>query len=86
MGLSPATLSKPAAVANGNSSAAAAVALALAETMSSPAPFDGKLPELSENPTDDELFAYANAHPTVINALRIFRGKVTAVKDLRGHS
>ena len=85
MGLSPATLSKPAAVANGNSSAAAAVALALAETMSSPAPFDGKLPELSENPTDDELFAYANAHPTVINALRIFRGKVTAVKDIRGH-
>ena len=38
-----------------------------------------ELPVLSENPTEEELFAYANAHPIVRKAMRIFRAKVIAV-------
>ena len=38
-----------------------------------------ELPVLSENPTEEELFAYANAHPLVRKAMRIFRAKVIAV-------
>ena len=36
-------------------------------------------PVLTENPTEEELFAYANAHPLVRKAMRIFRAKVIAV-------
>lgn len=39
-----------------------------------------ELPDLSDNPTEKELFAYANAHPNVRKAMRIFRGKVIAVE------
>lgn len=39
-----------------------------------------ELPILSENPTDEEMLAYAQAHPLVKKALRIFRGKVTLRK------
>lgn len=38
------------------------------------------LPALSDNPTEEELFAYANAHPVVRKALRIFRGTIVEVK------
>ena len=85
-GISQSTSPKSMPVVNGNSSAAAAVALALAETMNPSASGDATLPELSENPTQEELFTYAQAHPAVVSALRIFRGKVTAVRDLRQHS
>ena len=36
-------------------------------------------PKLSETPTEEELFAYANAHPDVRKLMRIFRAKVIAV-------
>ena len=39
-----------------------------------------ELPTLSENPSEDEMLAYANAHPVVRKALRIFRGKIVEVK------
>lgn len=39
-----------------------------------------ELPDLSDNPTEEELFAYANAHPNVRKAMRIFRGKVVGVE------
>lgn len=34
---------------------------------------------LSENPTEDELWRYAENNPTVKRALRIFRGKIISV-------
>ncbi|MBA3634491.1 MAG: hypothetical protein H0W58_17040, partial [Acidobacteria bacterium] len=39
-----------------------------------------EIPELSENPTDEELWRYAENHPLVKKALRIFRGKIVEVK------
>ncbi|HQU82499.1 MAG TPA: DNA polymerase III subunit gamma/tau [Pyrinomonadaceae bacterium] len=41
-----------------------------------------ELPVLSENPTQEELLAYAHAHPLVRKTLRIFRGKIIEVKKL----
>ncbi|HEV7700824.1 MAG TPA: AAA family ATPase, partial [Pyrinomonadaceae bacterium] len=38
------------------------------------------LPELSDDPTEDELLAYAKAHPAVRRAIRVFRGKITKVE------
>lgn len=37
-------------------------------------------PVLSENPTEEELIAYAKADPVVRSAIRIFRGTVTEVR------
>lgn len=39
-----------------------------------------ELPKLSENPTNEELLAYAKAHPTVRKAMRIFRAKIVSVE------
>ena len=39
-----------------------------------------ELPVLSDDPTEEELMAYAKAHPLVRKALRIFRGEITEVK------
>ncbi len=39
-----------------------------------------EIPELSENPTDEEMWQYAENHPLVKKALRIFRGKIVEVK------
>ena len=39
-----------------------------------------ELPVLSDDPTEEELFAYANAHPMARKAMRIFRAKITAVR------
>ncbi len=39
-----------------------------------------EIPELPENPTDQELWKYAENHPLVKKALRIFRGKIVEVK------
>lgn len=41
-----------------------------------------ELPVLSENPTQEELLAYAHAHPLVRKTLRTFRGKIIEVKKL----
>ncbi len=37
------------------------------------------LPELGENPSEAELIAYAEAHPIVRKAMRIFRARVVEV-------
>lgn len=39
-----------------------------------------ELPVLSENPTQEELTAYAQAHPLVRKAMRVFRAKIVEVK------
>lgn len=39
-----------------------------------------ELPKLSENPTNEELLAYAKAHPSVRKAMRIFRAKIVSVE------
>jgi DNA polymerase-3 subunit gamma/tau len=39
-----------------------------------------QLPELSENPTEEELLEYAHSHPVVKQALRIFRGKIVEIR------
>ena len=41
-----------------------------------------ELPVLSENPTPEELVAYAQKHPNVKKVLRAFRGKIIEVKKL----
>ena len=70
-------------ISNGNG-AAAATAPARETAVYTPPVFDGEpagdMPILSENPSEDELIAYANAHPIVKKALRIFRGTIVEVK------
>ncbi len=39
----------------------------------------GELPVLSENPTQEELLAYAHAHPLVKKAIKLFRGKIIEI-------
>jgi DNA polymerase-3 subunit gamma/tau len=73
-------------VVNGNSSTAAAPARSkpifeIPNFDDEDAPVE--LPVLSENPTEEELLAYAHAHPLVRKALRIFRGKIVEVKKSR---
>ena len=41
---------------------------------------DIPLPELSSDPTEAELLAYAEAHPNVRRAMRIFRAKIVKVE------
>jgi DNA polymerase III subunit gamma/tau len=40
---------------------------------------NSEIVELSENPTEEELLHYAENHPIVIRALKIFRGKIVKV-------
>ncbi|HEY2866102.1 MAG TPA: DNA polymerase III subunit gamma/tau [Pyrinomonadaceae bacterium] len=64
---------------NGNSQNAAAVAMALAEANESAVPDSQELPQLGPDATDEELLAYAKAHPAVRAALKVFRGKIVKV-------
>jgi DNA polymerase III subunit gamma/tau len=61
-----------------------AVATARETPVYTPPVFDdepaGELLVLSADASEDELLAYANAHPVVRKALRIFRGKIVEVK------
>lgn len=41
---------------------------------------DAALPSLPENPTDEQLLAYAQAHPRVKKVIRIFRAKIVEIK------
>ena len=43
---------------------------------------DAKLPELPEDPNDEQLKQFAEHHPAVRRALKIFRGKITEIKKL----
>lgn len=67
---------------NGTSATAAAAALEVAKMRDEIAPReeDVELPTLNNDPTADELLAYAKAHPAVRTALRVFRGKIVEVK------
>ncbi len=41
-----------------------------------------EIPVLPENPTEEEMWSYAQNHPLVKKALRIFRGKIVEVKKV----
>lgn len=41
-----------------------------------------ELPALSDNPTEEELWRYAESHPLTRKLIRIFRGKLVEVKKL----
>jgi DNA polymerase-3 subunit gamma/tau len=45
-------------------------------------PTDNVLPKLSENPTQEELLAYAHAHPLIRHAIRTFRAKIVEIKKI----
>ncbi|MBP7416565.1 MAG: hypothetical protein KA831_07920, partial [Pyrinomonadaceae bacterium] len=68
---------------NGSSHAAAVVptleATKLRDEMA-PKQEDIELPALTADPTEEELLAYANAHPSVRAAMRIFRAKIIEVE------
>ena len=65
---------------NGNSSNAAATAMALAEAASEPITADlQELPRIGPDATEEEMLAYAKAHPAVRAALKVFRGKIVRV-------
>jgi DNA polymerase-3 subunit gamma/tau len=65
--------------ANGSASAAAVRAFERPDLI--PVFDDGtsEIPELSDNATEEELLAYAQNHPLVRQALRVFRGKIVEV-------
>ena len=68
---------------NGNGSAAAPAKIKTAFQIPN---FDDEtedetVPPLPENPTHEDLLAFANAHPMVKKALRIFRGKIVEIKQ-----
>lgn len=72
---------------NQNGSAAAATAPAKSKPAFEIPNFDHddeseELPVLSDNPTSEELLAYAQKHPNVKKVLRAFRGKIIEVKKL----
>jgi DNA polymerase-3 subunit gamma/tau len=41
-----------------------------------------EIPILPENPTEEEMWHYAENHPLVKKALRIFRGKITEISEV----
>ncbi len=72
--------------ATNGSSQAAAVAPTLEATKLRdemvPKQEDIELPALTADPTEEELLAYANAHPSVRAAMRVFRAKIIEVDRL----
>ena len=64
---------------NGASSNAAAVAMALAEAREPAIDDPQELPQLGPDATEEELLAYAKAHPAVRAALKVFRGRIVKV-------
>lgn len=67
----------------GSGAAATAPARTSANPIFAPPDFEEEAAEelvpLSENPTEEELMRYAQSHPLVKRALRIFRGKIVSV-------
>ncbi len=55
-------------------------ALEIVAEMSKVEEIDETIPELPDNPTEEELWKYAENHPKVKKVLRIFRGKLVGVK------
>lgn len=74
------TAEKP--IANGSGGTATAPARDLSAYAAPVLEIDNEtvdLPVLSDDPTDEELVAYANAHPDVRRVMRVFRAKVVSV-------
>jgi DNA polymerase III subunit gamma/tau len=67
-----------------SNTAAAAPAYDIREIMPEPVDDDAnaELPTLGPDPTQEELLAYANAHPAVKRTLRIFRGRIVDVERI----
>ncbi|MFZ1702061.1 MAG: DNA polymerase III subunit gamma/tau [Pyrinomonadaceae bacterium] len=66
---------------NGGSAAGVAPARNIAAIAPNFEPIDtADLPELGDDPTEAELLEYANAHPSVKAAIRVFRAKIVEVK------
>lgn len=78
--------SHPVAANSGQNGSSAAAAPALDIVPFTAPVFDEtpviEMPELSANPTEEELLAYANADPVVRSALRVFRGTIREVRKL----
>ena len=72
----------PRASSNGYSGAATAPAMDVSHMIADVRreEDDVPLPELSDDPSEDELLAYAKAHPAVRRAMRIFRAKIVKVE------
>ena len=67
-------------VPNSGASTSAAVAMALSEIVESADEPEIRLPILGPEPSEQEMAAYARAHPAVRAALKVFRGKIVSVK------
>lgn len=77
------TSSSTAPVANGNGTAAAPARQPLKITIPDFSDeVSGELPVLSDDPSEDEMIIYANAHPGIRRAMRIFRAKITGADKL----
>lgn len=82
-------ISASVSVSNENTSSATAVARAkdnraldIVKEMTTYEDIDETIPELPENPTEEELFQFASDHPAVKKIIRVFRGKlVKVIKD-----
>lgn len=78
----------PAASANGarpgasDRSAAEAIAAQFINRVPQPEEIDNEIPELPVEATDDQLREFANHHPAVRRALKIFRGKIVDVRRI----
>src|SRR6185369_17223297 len=81
LGVSVSNGSTARAESNGSSSAAAARAVERPDLIPVFEDISTEIPRLGETPTEEELLAYANAHPLVRQALRTFRAKIVEVKQ-----
>jgi hypothetical protein len=75
-----------AGMANGNGSAAAVVPAFDVEALRneiSPEINEVEIPELGDDPTDEQLLEYARAHIGVRTAMRVFRAKIVEVKRVQ---
>lgn len=68
-----------AVAANARSAAGTAPAFDLSAVVPQPEP-EPELPKLSDDPTEEELLAYAKAHPAVRNAMKVFRARIIDVR------
>jgi hypothetical protein len=80
------TVLQTVAAPTAGASMSAAVAMALSEFVEPSVEPHAELPILGAEPTDQELAAYAQAHPAVRAALKVFRGKIVSVKRNPLHS
>jgi len=80
LGISASNGSSVPAESNGSTSAAAARAIERPDLIPVFQDIPTEIPILGENPTEEELLTYANSHPVVRQALRVFRGRIVEVK------